>query len=254
MCCFGGPVAQLDRAPGYEPGCRRFDSSQARHLLPNRKQKPSGFFTARGFVPFIAQSLHPGPGRSRFTPESRENIALGCVTSGCVARSSTKGWSHRFRPRPKGPLRSTEKNFPVGKYFFRLLFFFGDRLSQLRHAQGTNANNHGPAAVANVVEHRRTLGNNASISGVKTPSYRPRSEGCAPAFRETMGIEESFVDPSIPSELASPPPPPPSTSSAVDRGIMSTITEPRSAAFSLLDVVAAILALTGLLPMAGCRR
>jgi hypothetical protein len=66
-----------------------------------------------------------------------------------------------------------------------------------------------------------------------------------------MGIEESFVDPSIPSELASPPPPPPSTSSAVDRGIMSTITEPRSAAFSLLDVVAAILALTGLLPMAG---
>jgi len=69
-----------------------------------------------------------------------------------------------------------------------------------------------------------------------------------------MGIEESFVDPSIPSELASPPPPPPSTSSAVDRGIMSTITEPRSAAFSLLDVVAAILALTGLLPMAGCRR
>ena len=32
MCCFGGPVAQLDRAPGYEPGCRRFDSSQARHF------------------------------------------------------------------------------------------------------------------------------------------------------------------------------------------------------------------------------
>jgi hypothetical protein len=32
---------------------------------------------------------------------------------------------------------------------------------------------------------------------------------------------------------------------------MSTITEPRSAAFSLLDVVAAILAFTGLLPMAG---
>src|SRR5271155_3114261 len=32
MCSFGGPVAQLDRAPGYEPGCRRFDSSQARHF------------------------------------------------------------------------------------------------------------------------------------------------------------------------------------------------------------------------------
>ena len=35
MCCFGGPVAQLDRAPGYEPGCRRFDSSQARHFRWN---------------------------------------------------------------------------------------------------------------------------------------------------------------------------------------------------------------------------
>ena len=34
----GGPVAQLDRAPGYEPGCRRFDSSQARHFRWNSHQ------------------------------------------------------------------------------------------------------------------------------------------------------------------------------------------------------------------------
>ena len=30
---FGAPVAQLDRASGYEPEGRRFDSSRARHSL-----------------------------------------------------------------------------------------------------------------------------------------------------------------------------------------------------------------------------
>ena len=42
----GGPIAQLDRAPGYEPGGRRFESCWAHHhtacvaspLIPRTKQ------------------------------------------------------------------------------------------------------------------------------------------------------------------------------------------------------------------------
>ena len=32
---FAAPVAQLDRAPGFEPGGRRFESVRARQLIKN---------------------------------------------------------------------------------------------------------------------------------------------------------------------------------------------------------------------------
>jgi hypothetical protein len=47
-----------------------------------------------------------------------------CNRRGYEHTMTGEGWSHRFRPRPKGPLGLTEKNFPVGQYFFRWLFFW----------------------------------------------------------------------------------------------------------------------------------
>jgi len=45
-----------------------------------------------------------------------------------------EGVESQISTRGKRTPEFTEKNFPLGKYFFRLLFFFGDPLSQLRHA------------------------------------------------------------------------------------------------------------------------
>ena len=32
------PLAQMDRAPGYEPGGRRFESCRARHFAPRPRE------------------------------------------------------------------------------------------------------------------------------------------------------------------------------------------------------------------------
>jgi len=39
-----------------------------------------------------------------------------------VCTMTGEGWSHRFWPRPKGPLGLTEKNFPAEEYFFACCF------------------------------------------------------------------------------------------------------------------------------------
>jgi hypothetical protein len=94
-------------------------------------------------LPMVSLSVRRHPRGAPRLP----SVGAMCDSSGCNQNGSEcavmwKGWSHRFRPRPKGPLGLTEKNFQWEKYF-SLAVFWGDRLSQLRHAQGTDTNNHG---------------------------------------------------------------------------------------------------------------
>src|ERR1700722_8691759 len=56
---IGAPVAQLDRAFGYEPKGRKFDSCRAHHLFLSEKKLVASFLS-RGFCSwsctFVAQS------------------------------------------------------------------------------------------------------------------------------------------------------------------------------------------------------
>jgi hypothetical protein len=77
-----------------------------------------------------------------------------------------EGAESQISTRAKRTPRFDRGKFLAGKYFFRLLFSFGSRLSQLRHAGDADTNNPRlPPPVANAVIRFDTLGNGGSPQG-----------------------------------------------------------------------------------------
>src|SRR5271156_1290357 len=107
MRCIGGPVAGRERAPVYEPGCRRFDSSQARHFLKTKALRI--FRRARLGCVYCTVIAHwldrPLLLRGLWEKKSRQK-APGCVQSigldpgGILPRSPKllSAWINRLAP------------------------------------------------------------------------------------------------------------------------------------------------------------
>ena len=109
--CGYAPLAQLDRASGYEPGGRRFESCRARQTFLTPASVPSRARPSRAVVRSSIRRTEDGQGTPSFACDCAEVSAatrselsepvgsgrpLSCATAAVVKRS--RSGSHRRRP------------------------------------------------------------------------------------------------------------------------------------------------------------
>jgi hypothetical protein len=104
--CWNAPLAQLDRAPGFEPGGRGFESCEARHLM--FAQRDHG--KRSSFIPTIllasgapARAAKSSCRSEKSIPASptknwRSSIATSAITRSTVSARSAKSIFARQRP------------------------------------------------------------------------------------------------------------------------------------------------------------